>query len=110
MSSNQDNDEQLTKSRSKPGARTHEMTIVGAIGLACSVIDLGVVSVFGILIIVAADSFIWGTGQIFLYFGIALGAIGLVLGIAGATRDQKKFHDVVAIVAGCIAIAMISLI
>ena len=110
MSSNLKTTEKITKQASKPSAKDQGTTNIGVFGLACSVIDLGYFSIMALNIVIAADPFTWGVSSILFSFGIILGVIGLVLGIVGAMKDENKSHDLVAMVAGIIAIVLTILI
>ncbi len=88
------------------------MAKIGGGGLACSLIGLVMlimVFIVPLMLIgmvlsdpVGAAALMVTLINVFQYGGLALGALGLVLGIVGAAKDDKKAPGIVAIVFGAI--------
>jgi len=110
MSSNRESSEEIMKPASQSNARNQAPSIIGMIGLICSVFDLISITILAVLIVSEGEAFTWGVEPSIFYAGIILGAIGVAFGIIGAIKAKEKSAFIVAIVAGCIAIAITSLI
>jgi hypothetical protein len=90
------------------------MSKIGGGGLACSIIGLVmIIMVWVIPLILIGMLFTDPVGYamlivtlmpVFQYGGLGLGALGLILGIVGAAKDEKKAPGIVAIVFGAIVI------